>query len=83
MKTTALALAALMATGIAVYASEGPDAATIEKINALLASMTCEVDEDNIEIEDDGFELDDVICADGQYDVMLDKDLNVTGKRKE
>ena len=35
MKTTALALAALMITGTAAHASEGPDAATIEKINAL------------------------------------------------
>ena len=45
--------------------------------------MTCEIDEDNIELEDGAYDLDDVICADGQYDIMLDADFNVTGKRKE
>lgn len=56
----------------------------VTRINDLLASMTCEVDPDNIEVEDDGgFDLDDVICADGQYDIRLDAEYNEVEKRKE
>lgn len=54
-----------------------------EKITAMLAEMSCEMDTDDIEKEDDGYELDDVYCADGQYDITVDADLKVTGKRKE
>lgn len=50
---------------------------------AMLAEMSCEMDTDDIEVEDDGYELDDVYCADGQYDITVDAELNVTGKRKE
>ncbi|MEM9371854.1 MAG: PepSY domain-containing protein, partial [Pseudomonadota bacterium] len=42
-------------------------------------------DDDDIEKEDDGgFELDDVICADGtQYDIDLSADFEVVEKRAE
>lgn len=30
-----------------------------------------------------GYEVDDVECKDGQYDVKLDKDFKITGKKKE
>ena len=59
------------------------DAATVEKIMAMLAEMQCEMDPDDIEVEDGGYELDDVFCHDGQYDIELDTELNVVGKRKE
>ena len=55
----------------------------IEKINALLADMQCEMDEDDIEKEDDGYELDDVFCSDGQYDIDLNASFEVTNKKKE
>ncbi|WP_223252403.1 hypothetical protein [Paracoccus mutanolyticus] len=46
--------------------------------------MTCEVDADNIDVEDDGsFDLDDVICADGQYDIKLNADFTEKERRKE
>ncbi len=43
----------------------------------------CTVEDTNIEAEGAGYEADDVICTDGQYDVYLDKDYNVTKKVKE
>ena len=38
----------------------------------------------DIEVEDDGYELDDVICKGGnQFDIELDKDLNEVERRAE
>ena len=34
-------------------------------------------------VEAEGFDLDDVKCASGQYDIMLDADYAVTDERKE
>lgn len=60
------------------------DAATVEKIEAYLASIECQMDPADIEVEDDGYELDDVICKGGnQFDIELDKDLNEVGRRAE
>ncbi|MNL86981.1 hypothetical protein D3C87_2159300 [compost metagenome] len=52
-------------------------------IQDMLKTMQCEVDPANIEANGDGFELDDVFCADGQYDMDLNADLTVAEKRKE
>ncbi len=70
--------------GLPAFADGHLDALTIDKIEALLASMECQMDTDDIEVEDDGYELDDVICKGGdQFDITLDKDLNETGRRAE
>ncbi|WP_424926509.1 PepSY domain-containing protein [Amaricoccus tamworthensis] len=53
------------------------------QIMEYLASVQCEMDPGDIEVEDDGYELDDVFCADGQYDIELDSNLQETGRRKE
>jgi len=79
------ALAAVLALIAApVLAETGATADQITRITALLASMTCEIDPDNIEVEETGgFDLDDVICADGQYDIRLDAAFAVLDQRKE
>ena len=61
------------------------DAEVVEKIEAMLAEMECQMDPSDIEVEDDGgYELDDVICKGGdQFDITLDADLNETGRRAE
>ncbi|MEL6521921.1 MAG: PepSY domain-containing protein [Pseudomonadota bacterium] len=60
------------------------DADTVAKIEAMLAEMKCQMDPADIEVEDDGYELDDVICEGGkQFDIALDSDLNETGRREE
>lgn len=76
-----LAAAALMLLAASAFAEA--TAEQIAAIDAKLAEMQCEVDPDNIEMEDGGFDLDDVICADGQYDIAMDADLNITEQRKE
>ncbi|MFD1914411.1 PepSY domain-containing protein [Halodurantibacterium flavum] len=83
MKRPLTILAALaLLTGPAL--ADTPDAETVERINAMLAEMQCEIDPEDIELEDDGtYDLDDVMCADGQYDMKLDADLNVTERRAE
>ncbi len=86
MKTLFAAFGAvglLLVAGPAL-ADDKPTAEQIEKITAALAAQDCDVDPDEIEVEDDGsFDVDDVACRDGQYDVRLDKDYNVVGMRKE
>jgi hypothetical protein len=65
-------------------ASDEVDAETVTKIEAYLASIECQMDPDDIEVEDGGYELDDVICKGGlQFDIMLDKDLNEVSRRAE
>jgi len=81
MKRIAL-FAALLASP--AFADGHVDAETVEKIEAYLASIECQMDPDDIEVEDDGYELDDVICKGGnQFDIELDKDLNEVGRRAE
>ena len=78
-----LTAAALIAFAAPAFADE-VSADEVAKINALLAEMQCEMDDDDIEKEDDGYELDDVICADGgQFDIELDAEFNVVEKRAE
>jgi hypothetical protein len=75
---TALAAMALPAAALAQATDEQQ-----AKIDEVLAGMQCEVDPANVEVGDGGFDLDDVICADGQYDVELDASYAVTERRKE
>lgn len=82
MLKTALVAAALLALPAAALAQEVP-ADVVTKIQAMLTEMKCEVEAENIEAAAAGYELDDVFCADGQYDMDLDKDLKVTAKNKE
>ena len=52
-------------------------------IQKTIKAMECTVEDTAIEAEGSGFEADDVICKDGQYDVYLDKEYNVVKKVKE
>lgn len=92
MKTLTIAVAAFFIAGAPVTFADDDDddkggkvdQATAEKIMAKLKDMKCQMDADDIEVEDDGYELDDVICEGGkQFDIMLDKDLNETGRKAE
>lgn len=75
---------ALTALAAPLYASDAPDAYTVSKIEAWLASIECQMDPDDIEVEDDGYDLDDVICKGGnQFDIKLDKDLKEVSRRAE
>ncbi|WP_424931042.1 PepSY domain-containing protein [Amaricoccus macauensis] len=83
-RKTMLAAVSVFALAMPLSASaQGVSPETAEQIQAMLAEMQCEMDPSDIEVEDDGYELDDVFCADGQYDIELDSNLNETGRRKE
>lgn len=73
----------LAAAAIPAAASDRPTLDEVDRINGLLMAMQCEVDEDNIEKKGDGYELDDVICVDGQFDIELDGSFNIIEKRAE
>ncbi len=61
-----------------------PSLEVIAMIEAILVEMECQMDPDDIEVDDGGYELDDVMCKGGhQFDIKMDGDLSVTGKRAE
>lgn len=80
-----LILAAFLgALAMPAFADAKASPEQVKKIDEVLAAMKCEVDPDNIELEDDGsFDIDDVMCADGQYDIKLNADFTEKSRRKE
>ncbi|WP_413206491.1 hypothetical protein [Rhodospirillum sp. A1_3_36] len=82
MRTLAVSAGLIAVTAPGVMAGEVSEE-IVAKIMANLGKMQCEVDPENIEAEGDGYELDDVFCADGQYDMDLNAALEVVEKRKE
>lgn len=80
MKTILTAVALLLLPGFAL-AQATPE--QLARIDEVLAAKKCEVDPANVEVEDGQFDLDDVICESGQYDILLDAEFNVVKERKE
>ncbi|WP_187430821.1 hypothetical protein ROLI_041850 [Roseobacter fucihabitans] len=79
-----LTLAVATLIGAPAFAAGHLDAETVEKIEAMLASIECQMDPDDIEVEEDGYDLDDVICKGGnQFDIKLDKAFNEVSRRAE
>lgn len=66
-----------------VAADEKPTEEQVTAIMEMLASMRCEMDPDDIELEDGEFDLDDVICGGGQFDFKMNAEFAVTGARGE
>ena len=83
MRNIILAAAALAIVPFVALADEGPTDEQMAKIDEVLAAKSCEVDPANVDVEGDVFDLDDVMCADGQYDIKLDANFAVTEERKE
>jgi hypothetical protein len=77
-----VALSLMFAAATPAYAMDLTEE-QIEGVQKAIKAMGCTVPDDEIEAEGDGYEADDVICDDGQYDVYLDKDFNVINKVKE
>ena len=83
MKTAIATVAALVLVAPA-FAADRPSQEVVDRILARLTEMECQMDPKDIEVEDDGYELDDVICKGGnQFDIELDRDLNEIGRRAE
>lgn len=84
MRLTILTAAMAGLPHLAVADTHGPSEETVVRINDMLAGMECQMDPSDIEARaDGGFELDDVMCSDGQYDIELDAELRETGRRAE
>ncbi len=84
MRATGFLLAAAMAFGAGnVALADDASDEEIARITAALAEIQCEMDPDEIDKEDGSYALDDVFCADGQFDVKMDADFNVTEKNAE
>ncbi len=84
MKIAPTLAATLLLASPALADGHGLDDAVIARIEAKLAEMECQMDPDDIELQDDGYELDDVICKGGdQFDIVLDTDLNEVERRAE
>ena len=80
---TAFALMFAMAT-TAYAADEALTEEQIEGVQKAIKAMGCTVEDDEIEMEKNGYEAEDVTCEDDkQFDVYLDKDFNVTNKVAE
>lgn len=86
LRVVVAALALLMVPTLAIAKKEEKKVEAtkeqIAKIDAALKADGCEGGD--IDVGKDGsFEVDDVKCKDGQYDVKLDKDFKIMGKKKE
>jgi hypothetical protein len=79
----AIAAALGIAGGPATAVADNLTTEEVVQIDQLLEDMQCEVDVEDIEKKDDGYELDDVFCADGQYDIELNTNLQVVEKKAE
>lgn len=80
---TAFALMFAMAT-TSYAADEALTEEQVEGVEMAIKAMGCTVEDTNIEMENGGYEADDVVCEDDkQFDVYLDKDFKVTKKVAE
>ena len=55
----------------------------IEGVQKAIKAIGCTVADSEIEAEKSGYEAEDAICDNVQYDIYLDKDFNITNKIKE
>jgi hypothetical protein len=77
-----VAVVALVLAAGAVSAEQASEE-QMARIDETLAAMRCEVDPAEVDVDEGVFDLDDVICADGQYDIKLDANYAVIEQRKE
>lgn len=76
--------AAVIVAPLVAAAQDDVTEETVERINELLSEMQCQMDPGDIEpTEAGGYELDDVMCAEGQFDIELDDSFEVTERRAE
>jgi len=72
-----------IASAATVYAKSALTEQQIEGVQTAIKALGCTVEDSDITAKGDGYKADDVECKDGQYDMTLDKDFKITGKKKE
>ena len=83
MKALVLAAAAVALTASSLAADDSVSFEEAKSIQAALNAINCYGGD--MERENNGavaFEVDDAVCADGQYDFKLDKSFGVVSKKK-
>ena len=83
MKALVLAAAAVALTASSLAADDSVSFEEAKGIQAALNAINCYGGD--MERENNGavaFEVDDAVCADGQYDFKLDKSFGVVSKKK-
>ena len=83
MKALVLAAAAVALTASSLAADDSVSCEEAKCIQAALNAINCYGGD--MERENNGavaFEVDDAVCADGQYDFKLDKSFGVVSKKK-
>lgn len=85
MRYAFIAAAALAVLPFAAAAEESMTATAeqMARIDDTLKTRSCEVDPVNVVVEGGVFDLDDVMCADGQYDMKLNAGYQIIEERKE
>ncbi|WP_069443505.1 PepSY domain-containing protein [Methyloceanibacter stevinii] len=85
MRILITAFALMFASATTSYAAdEALTEEQVEGVEMAIKAMGCTVEDTNIEMENGGYEADDVVCEDDkQFDVYLDKDFKVTKKVAE
>ena len=83
MRILIAACAPVLATTTAFAAKEALTEDQILGVQNTIKGMECTVEDTAIEAEGSGYEADDVMCKDGQYDIYLDKEFKVKNKVKE
>ena len=84
MRIFAATLALALVTAASAYAmDEALTEQQIEGVQKTIKGMGCTVEDTEIEMEKDGYEVDAVICKDDKkFEVDLDKDFKVTKKEE-
>jgi len=85
MRIFAAAFALTFVMSASAYAAdEALTEQQVEGVQQAIKAMDCTVEDTDIEMENGGYEADDVICKDDKrFDVYLDKDFKVTKKVAE
>lgn len=55
----------------------------VEGVQKAIKAIGCTVEDEDIKSKGDGYVADDVVCEDGTYDMVLDKDFKIVNKEKE
>jgi hypothetical protein len=82
MRSMHLAAAALVVlSGAAAFAEDSVPPEATAAIASALAEIGCVPGE--IKTEDAGFEVNSAECKDGEYEIKLDKNYNITDQKKD
>ncbi|MEM6946115.1 MAG: PepSY domain-containing protein [Pseudomonadota bacterium] len=83
IRTLSAAAAIGLLCAAPVLAEEKPSKEAVDQIMAVLLAEECQMDDADIELDGEGYELDDVFCSDGQYDMEMNASFEIVNRRKE